>query len=624
MRIIALVVPWLVLVASVAGCGGGEGSSSSSSSSGGGAPGCTADEISLEGGECVTPGVPPELCAKGFEPSRGFSCEPVLPASPCADGEMAVPGEAVCRKVAACPDGDYGDAPDEPATEYVNTTTSCAAQDTDCGSKVKPWPTIQAAVKHAATGAMIAIAAGKYAEDVSVTKNGLRLRGRCPDLTRIVGQDAMLAALTVGPTANGASVTGVSVEGPSVGVWVQRVKDVVLDRIWIHDTEGAALSVGVTTGSATTQLRITGALIERAHGYGLVVVGAQATMEATVVRHTMPFTQSGKYGLGAYVTSSLDSGDPADFALQGSVIEDSYLSGVAAFGAGVTIEGSVVRDTHSDAPSGQLGVGVAISPVVMWKQTGKLTVRSSLLERNHGFGAVSYGGELELEGVVVRATDGQQADGLGGIGIGSGPEKTSGTASPLTVKSCLIEQNRTSGISVYGTQATIDRTRVLDTQPDEHDKSFGFGLTAAALKVAAHVDVTSSLFERSHDAGIVVRDSDVTVTGCVIRDTLTQVSDGRFGDGLSVIASPGAASAHLTSSRIEKSARAGLSSFGGAVELGSTSIVCSAFDIDGETVFGKAPSFQTHDGNHCGCPDAADECHVQSAGLEAPEGIAGP
>jgi hypothetical protein len=74
----------------------------------------------------------------------------------------------------------------------------------------------------------------------------------------------------------------------------------------------------------------------------------------------------------------------------------------------------------------------------------------------------------------------------------------------------------------------------------------------------------------------------------------------------------------LSSVVIESSARAGLSNFGGQVDLEGTTIRRSAFDIEGETFYGSPFVFNDLGGNLCGCPEANRACEVVSANLEPP------
>ena len=77
----------------------------------------------------------------------------------------------------------------------------------------------------------------------------------------------------------------------------------------------------------------------------------------------------------------------------------------------------------------------------------------------------------------------------------------------------------------------------------------------------------------------------------------------------------------VTGTRIENSARAGLSNFGGEAVIGSNHFDCNAFDLNGETKYlGKSLpfSFENLGGNTCGCGSEQSHCKIVSSALEAP------
>jgi len=211
---------WLFTIALVlVGCSEDTGGGPSTAGSGGGATGsggaggtagagacaagealdsgggcCAAGETVLDAGGCRPAGIAPNECAAGFLADDRAGCEPVLPGEPCPKGLMAVPGDTTCREVAPCGMGSWGDIPTEASTQHVDG--SYAVGDSD-GTAAKPWTTIQAAVDAAAPGAIVAVAAGSYIEDVTVDAKPVRLWGRCPAQVEIVGTQASFPAVLV-------------------------------------------------------------------------------------------------------------------------------------------------------------------------------------------------------------------------------------------------------------------------------------------------------------------------------------------------------------------------------------------------------------------------------------------
>jgi hypothetical protein len=152
----------------------------------------------------------------------------------------------------------------------------------------------------------------------------------------------------------------------------------------------------------------------------------------------------------------------------------------------------------------------------------------------------------------------------------------------------------------------IGRGIVVQSDPE-------LGLSSAAT-------LRSTIVERSVDMGVAILGSIASVEGCRITRTQAR-SDGRYGDGLVALHEGAETTVHVDASRIESSARAGLSSFGAAISLRAVAIDCSELDLDGEPHDGQDFHFDDRDGNTCGCPAANGPCVAASAGLAPPEQI---
>ncbi len=123
------------------------------------------------------------------------------------------------------------------------------------------------------------------------------------------------------------------------------------------------------------------------------------------------------------------------------------------------------------------------------------------------------------------------------------------------------------------------------------------------------------------ESGIGVANGDANIEWSIVRDTKASEANGSLGDGITLFAYGGPSSATLSGVRVESSARASLSSFGGAATLQGIALACAAFDIDVEAYEGKAFSLTSLGGNACGCPDPVNECKAQSAKLAPPVSI---
>src|SRR5262245_56212645 len=259
-------------------------------------PVCVAPEVALPDGSWFRPGIAPDGCATGFVHDGEYGCTPTLPSERCPPGTMAAIGEDACRPVMSCGQGRWGDLSVDASTQHVDV--AYAGSDSD-GTADKPWTTIRDAFLAAAPGALIAVAAGSYPEDVVISGKAVRLWGVCPDEVEIVGTDPQSAAVSVQLVAHGSEVGGLAIRGPGLGVLVSGSEGVVLDRLHVHDTAWRGIDVESTLG--TTSVKIAGSLVEGAHEAGILIMGSGASIEATSVRATLPLGSSGGRGISVQV-----------------------------------------------------------------------------------------------------------------------------------------------------------------------------------------------------------------------------------------------------------------------------------------------------------------------------------
>lgn len=73
----------------------------------------------------------------------------------------------------------------------------------------------------------------------------------------------------------------------------------------------------------------------------------------------------------------------------------------------------------------------------------------------------------------------------------------------------------------------------------------------------------------------------------MVRDS-TANAQGKFGDGLVVVAELGPTEVNVTATRIEQSVLAALASWGADSAVGASVLRCQAFDLDSET-YGGTP-----------------------------------
>jgi hypothetical protein len=149
----------------------------------------------------------------------------------------------------------------------------------------------------------------------------------------------------------------------------------------------------------------------------------------------------------------------------------------------------------------------------------------------------------------------------------------------------------------------------------------------SAAQQPANATIRASAVQRQHDVGIFVAAATATLEGVLVEETAPRALDGGFGDGIavfSVMLLPVPGTVVVSASRIAGNARAGISSFGGHLELGTTRLDCNLIDLDGEDNEGSAASFMDLGKNGCGCGDASTGCQVLTSGLTPPDGLTGP
>jgi hypothetical protein len=484
---------------------------------------CPAGTLPLEDGSCIEPGIPADMCAEGFVANDSQGCDPVLPAMPCGRGEMAIPGETSCREVMPCGSGTWGDIPVDSNTQYVDA----AFMGTSTGSDTAPWTTITEALAAVSAGGTVAIAAGSYDEDLNAT-NPVSIIGRCPSMVEINGQGGI--ATVILRRAN-SLLSGVAVTSPSFGVVLAGGDNIVVDRVWVHDTARYGIEVEDTLGP--TSAVVQGSLVEAAADAGVITLSAELTLRETVIRDTQ--FRAG-FGRGFVVRRN----PPPQSNLRGaatierSVIIGNRNAGIIVEVSDLTMTGSVVSDTLPNT-LGEFGRGVEIQSDQQTGEASTVTIRQSVIERNVTEAIQCDGSTLAVEHTVVRDTSAEPASGRFGTGITLQNGGITGAVSNGTIVASVLSDNTIHGVSNLGSVLTMDSTVVRDTR---HGMDLAITGTAAGLaaqdemtfSVRAISAVRGSRFERNGGFGIRNQGSDMTLESSLIIDTLAQ-ADLRFGVG---------------------------------------------------------------------------------------------
>ncbi len=605
----------------VAACGGdpaaaGPAAGAGGQGAGGAAGGCAPGTLARDDGTCMAAGIDPADCAPGFVSDGDAGCAPVLPDAPCPEGEMAVPGETTCRPVAPCGAGKWGDIPVEPDTEYVDAAYAGPTSD---GSEAMPWKTVVAAVAAAAPGAIVAIAPGTYPVKIEIQNKPVRLWGKCPGEVELA-TDGDVTVLVLGAGADGTELHDLAVTSTTDGIGVSGSMQVVLDRIWLHDTTGQGINAQNAFGE--TELALRRSLVERTHSAAFLIRAIDVTIEESVLRDTQA-APNGSFGDAVAVRHDASGPTPARVSVRSSVIERSRDAGITIEASEVTVDATVIRDTEPEASSADFGFGITTSDGTGLRAS--VAVRGSVLERNHAAAIFLTGADATVETTTIRDTLPLAASGAG-RGIEVAPS-ASGEPARATVRSTLVERSVGCGVLVSGGDATLEATLVRDTQA-ALDGNFGRGVQVQPHKLEGQATtgrvgslaMRGCAVERSVDVGLSIVSAGATIDGTLVRDVAAR-ADGLQGDGISVFADVGPASVVVQGSRIESAARAGFASFGGSMSIGTTTLSCNPIALDGEEYGGQPYAFEDLGGNACVCDGVEEVCSVQSASLTPPDSL---
>lgn len=697
---------------------------------------CPPGEMPLTEGGCEPAGIPEAGCGEGFVPTGDGSCDPILPEVDCDPGMIALPGGPECQELAPCGDAPWGDIPVEAGTQYVDG--AYLGGDSD-GTAGKPWLTISDAVQAAPDGGLVAVAEGSYVEDVLLEGKAVRLWGRCPRLVEVVGSAEAYGAIFVREGADGSEIRQLAVRGDNSGIVIGASEQLVIDGVWIHDTARRGLDAENAFGAI--ELGVSRTLVERASSVAVVLLGLSATLEGVEIRDTLAGDEEPTFGTGLAVQASpydelrsevtvvgsllrgnrdrnvsvvgstlvmersvvrgtlaRDDGHygraleiypnaashaRSDVTLRSSVLERSLDHGVFAVASELRIEQSVVRTTESSGIHESPGVGIGIYPpsvvpldmapttvtirssvvedhamagilvassvlqlesslvrdIRPWAETDTLgrgldvvdwaegplrstaMVRWSVVERAHEVGLSVMGSDVTLDASVVRDTCSQQADQRLGRGINAQPNPLSGERANVTILGSLIERNREVAVAVIGSDATIEQSLIRDTLGRDLDGRAGRAIhTQLELQTGelATLALRGVAIEGNREVAVAIAGTEATIEGSRISSTQPQASDGFGGDALVVQAHGDSTVARIEGSLIETSHRAGVACFGADVQLGGSRLDCNVIQLDGELWQGSRFHFTDLGGNVCGCGDETVTCMLMSTDLEPP------
>lgn len=199
-----------------------------------------------------------------------------------------------------------------------------------------------------------------------------------------------------------AVIGGAQVFGGELTLEQSAIRDVLPDA----GGQSAGGLVGYPAGNAASSITVRRTLLERNAGLGLGAFGIRAVAEDIVVRDTQPGTST---GIGVAV---MEYNAPASLTLAGSVVEGSLELGLVVRGANAHVERSVIRRTRTAG----IGYGGGIGSESIAGTPSQLAVVQSLIDDNLGIGLRAQGTALSFDASVIRQT-GFVEDGFPGRGM---------------------------------------------------------------------------------------------------------------------------------------------------------------------------------------------------------------
>ena len=228
--------------------------------------------------------------------------------------------------------------------------------------------------------------------------------------------------------------------------------------------------------------------------------------------------------------------------LRDSLVAGNRTMGIDLYSSKTTLERSVVRDTHERASDKQYGTGFQSAVQSGHSLGSELILRDSLVASNRTAGISIYSSKATVERSVVRDTRERASDMQLGTGICAFVQPGQSRGSELVLRDSLVAGNRNEGVALFSSKATVERSVVRDTRKQASDKLWGTGIGAfvdPGQSQGSELTLRDSLVANNREVGIYMASSKVTVKRSVVRDTRERTSDLQFGTGIQAFVQPG-------------------------------------------------------------------------------------
>jgi len=225
-----------------------------------------------------------------------------------------------------------------------------------------------------------------------------------------------------------------------------------------------------------SRLDLRWSLVEDNRMVGVLVAGSDATIEGCAIRGTLPRESDSSFGRGLSIQDGGGAGQRAAATIRSSLVADNHEIGVLVSGADAVIEGTVVRDTQCDDADDFEGRGINVQRSLGSGEGATAAIRYSLVERNREAGVYVNGASVRIEATVIRDTAAAEAGPFFGDGISV---VLGDPGSFADVLGSLVASNARAGVCTFGAAVTLGTTAFECNAIDLAGETFGtvsFGL----------------------------------------------------------------------------------------------------------------------------------------------------
>ena len=159
---------------------------------------------------------------------------------------------------------------------------------------------------------------------------------------------------------------------------------------------------------------LTVSLIEQNRGVGVMVFDSELAMETSVVRDTQPTDADGDAGWGIGLQATILQQAQPTATVVSSLLEGNHGMGISSFGYDVTVDATVVRGTLPEIVTGRYGRGIG-SGISSTGEPDTVALRWSVIADNHEMGVFAIDGDFTIEASLVTGT--RKANDLFGDGV---------------------------------------------------------------------------------------------------------------------------------------------------------------------------------------------------------------